>query len=104
VTDRLIHIRWEEPEVGGVIQKPGVLAMKDEGICVALCIFDGQLEVHLVAPTTEDYEYVLLSVLHELFYVGNDVEVIIPDLHELTFVEFVGKYIRLNGINRTRGY
>lgn len=95
--EQQIQICWEEPEVEGYLSMPGTLVTKNADACVALCIFEGRLEIHLVEPTADECEYKLLSVLDELFDVGHDVDAIIRDLHQLTVIEFVGKYKGISG-------
>ena len=84
----VIQIRWPNDEKGGWFTVPGLLV--SEG--VAFAMFDQQLEVHLVKPTSDVNEYDLKYASNPIFHVGDDLTTIFHDLENLTMVQFAAKY------------
>ena len=83
-----IMIRWPNEESGGHFKVPGCLVAPN----TALAVFDDHLEVHLVEPSPEPWEYDLRFASNPMFYLGTDLPEIFHDLGHLTLAEFAGKY------------
>jgi hypothetical protein len=83
-----IIIRWPNEEQGGHFKIQGFLVAPR----TALAIFDEQVEVHLVEPTSDPGEYELQYASNPMFHVGTDLPTICYDLHHLSFAEFARKY------------
>lgn len=88
VGNTLVQIRWPNDENGGWLRIPGLIVAEN----VALVLFDKNLEVHLVEPTSDLNEYALRFASHPMFHVGNDLETILRDLQHLTMIEFAATY------------
>src|SRR5690349_606402 len=84
----LILIRWPNEEDGGYFKVPGYRI----GANTALALFDEHIEVHLVDPSPDPYEYELRYASNPMFYIGDDLPTLFHDIHHLTLAEFAGKY------------
>ncbi|PWK14449.1 hypothetical protein [Tumebacillus permanentifrigoris] len=88
---KVVTVRWGNEDDDGVFKIKGVLVSEK----VVITIFDGDLEIHFVAPTEDPTEYELIQCFGPLFRVGDhesELPVIFEDLHKLSFVEFARKY------------
>lgn len=88
---QIVTVRWGNEDEDGVFKIKGVLVSEK----VVLAIFDGDLEIHYVAPTGDPTEFELIQCFGPMFRVGDnesELPAIFEDLHKLSVVDFARKY------------
>ncbi|PWK07405.1 hypothetical protein [Tumebacillus permanentifrigoris] len=86
-----VTVRWGNEDEDGVFKINGILVSEK----VVLVIFDGNVEIHYVAPTDDPSEFELIQCFGPLFRVGDnecEIPAIFEDLYKLSVVDFARKY------------
>ncbi|PWK15581.1 hypothetical protein [Tumebacillus permanentifrigoris] len=88
---QVVTVRWGNEDEEKVFKIKGILVSEK----VVLAIFDGDVEIHFVAPTDDLTEFELIQCFGPIFRVGDnkcELPAVFEDLHKLSVVDFARKY------------